>query len=164
MPLELFSVEFFMNDIDFTRLLARITHLAIGSLDVPWERLAQIPKLTHLSVSEYNALSSFQAALTHCKSVEVLVVVCETRARREACVALCAALAADPRLVVLVVADYRHNWERGARGGEDHWLRAEAVVRDRRVGETECRDGKGIQWDVVQVSATARQKQLRQVD
>jgi hypothetical protein len=39
----------------------------------------------------------------------------------------------DPRVVELSITDYRADWECGARGGEDYWVRAELVIRGRRV-------------------------------
>ncbi|KAJ7099826.1 hypothetical protein C8R44DRAFT_988622 [Mycena epipterygia] len=143
LPLQRLSTSLqslFSNEIDFTHpLFAQITHLEMGdfmvSREVAWEKLAQIPELTHLSVSEYTSIPICQAALAHCKSLAVLVLACGTEARLDACVPHCATLAVDPRFVMLVVTDYRHNWERGARGDEDHWSRAEALVRKRRAEE-----------------------------
>jgi hypothetical protein len=42
----------------------------------------------------------------------------------------------DPRFVRLVVEDRLTNWEKAARGGEDYWVVASALVKKRRGGGT----------------------------
>ncbi|KAJ7204222.1 hypothetical protein C8J57DRAFT_1485453 [Mycena rebaudengoi] len=41
----------------------------------------------------------------------------------------------DPRVVLLVVADRRVDWETGARGGDDYWIAAERLVEKHRAGD-----------------------------
>lgn len=41
----------------------------------------------------------------------------------------------DSRLVAMAFIDYTEDWEIGARGGDDYWVRAEAFVARKRRGE-----------------------------
>lgn len=47
-----------------------------------------------------------------------------------------AAIATDLRFVVLLATHRILDWEKGARGGVDYWVRADELVRKRRSGET----------------------------
>jgi hypothetical protein len=43
----------------------------------------------------------------------------------------------DARLVVATYIDYYSDWERGAKGGKDIWIRAEEFMTRKRRGEVE---------------------------
>ncbi|KAJ6542550.1 hypothetical protein B0H10DRAFT_1970496 [Mycena sp. CBHHK59/15] len=126
--------------LDFAHpLFAQITHLDVYDNDgwETWSNVSQIPRLTHLSFHESQIPNPVcQGALTHCKALEVLVIVCSTQYILDNDAPDRAALAPDPRFVMLVVVDPLVDWETGARGGEDYWDRAEAFVEKRRSGET----------------------------
>ncbi|KAJ7142715.1 hypothetical protein C8R44DRAFT_726045 [Mycena epipterygia] len=102
-----------------------------------WSRLAEMPCLTHLSVQNRAfAGNLYYGALRDCKSLEALAVIFSNANILEAFVASYAALATDPRLVMLVVMNRPRDWEMGAKGDEDSWVRVDELVRRRRSGET----------------------------
>ncbi|KAJ6480418.1 hypothetical protein C8R45DRAFT_1155492 [Mycena sanguinolenta] len=116
-------------------LFSHITHLDILDLRIDgwrtWSGLAQMPKLTHLaSFQAAMSASVVQGVLKHCKRLEVLVFVYNSQAQLEGAHAS-AQLTDDPRFVMLVVDDRLVDWEVGARGGEDHWAVANALVKKR---------------------------------
>ncbi|KAJ7670760.1 hypothetical protein DFH06DRAFT_141753 [Mycena polygramma] len=125
---------------DFTHsLFAAITHLDVWtpmSTQRDWEHwsgLPQIPHLSHLSFHDSPNISNVlcQAALTHCISLKVLVIVATDSHLDRSEVA-----AGDPRLVVVYVSDFLGEWASGAQGGVDYWVRAEQLVEQRRSGMT----------------------------
>ncbi|KAJ7142734.1 hypothetical protein C8R44DRAFT_866039 [Mycena epipterygia] len=102
-----------------------------------WSRLAEMPCLTHLSVQNRAfAGNLYYGTLRDCKSLEALAVIFSNANILEAFVASYAALATDPRLVMLVVMNRPRDWEMGAKGDEDSWVRVDELVRRRRSGET----------------------------
>ncbi|KAF7368607.1 hypothetical protein MVEN_00184600 [Mycena venus] len=118
-------------------IFSQLTHLDILDPHVEidewrtWSGLAQIPRLTHLSTRTHMSESVLHGVLQHCKLLQVLVWVYgiqelldENRARAE--------LTDDPRFVTLVSGELLLDWEAGARGGEDYWARANALVKKRR--------------------------------
>jgi hypothetical protein len=120
---------------------ANITHFDIwyfiGERWYFWSKLAKMPRLTHLSFHNHWLPNDvFQGALEHCKLLKVLALVytCPKALRAESPDR--AELATDPRFLMILVSDYLGDWETGARGGEDYWVRAEEWVRQRRSGET----------------------------
>ncbi|KAJ7138377.1 hypothetical protein C8R44DRAFT_342749 [Mycena epipterygia] len=128
---------------DFTDpLCAQITHLGVsdyrdGGLDT-WSRIAKMPLLTCLSFHQDGISNSFcKYVLKRCASLEVLVMVCGDYPTLVLRAPGRAELADDPRFVMLVVTDFTQDWETGARGGEDYWVRARALVNKRRSGEME---------------------------
>ncbi|KAF8170990.1 hypothetical protein K438DRAFT_1982271 [Mycena galopus ATCC 62051] len=133
-----------MAQSDFTHpFFAHITHLSVGGELVqgtyndpaPWFGLSFIPHLTHLAWNIYRIPRGISVhALAACPRLQVLVLT-----HRDLDTAISwpvePQMTADPRLVVLAVADTDVDWEIGARGGENKWVRAEAHVRRRRAGE-----------------------------
>ncbi|KAJ7722443.1 hypothetical protein DFH07DRAFT_856963 [Mycena maculata] len=108
--------------------LTHLTHLGIrdwrdNALD-PWYGLSLIPRLTHLSFYDLNAVVlATVGVLQRCQSLGLLVILCGNQFRfnwaldvRDTPVEK---LVADPRFCMLVVHDHWHDddWEVGARGG-----------------------------------------------
>jgi hypothetical protein len=132
---------------DFSHpLFSQITHLFLLDSDRggdwgTWSTLAQIPRLTHLSFySSRMANSVCRGALEHCKALEVLAIWCANQTKLETNIPRRAELAYDVRFVMVVVEgveEFLADWESGAQGGEDYWVRAEALVQKRRAGETD---------------------------
>ncbi|KAJ6610646.1 hypothetical protein B0H10DRAFT_2224807 [Mycena sp. CBHHK59/15] len=122
-------------------LFAQITHLHLFDWRSRewdgWSGLARIPRLTHLSFSKIGIADCVcRGALLHCKALEVFAILYSSRFDLDDRGPDHAALATDPRLVLLVVRNYWIEWGTGARGGEDYWVRADALVKQRRSGET----------------------------
>jgi hypothetical protein len=65
----------------------------------------------------------------------VLVSVWGNQATLEASASHFVDAAAVPRFVMLVVCDLAIDWDVGARGGEDFWVRADEIVKMRLAGE-----------------------------
>ncbi|KAF7364067.1 hypothetical protein MSAN_01065500 [Mycena sanguinolenta] len=123
----------------------RLTHLDL--FEVPasesWTTdLCRLPRLTHLS---FNFDADFRPTrknidatacrliLAGCKSLEVLVLVYLDESSREEFD--CQYFSNDPRSVTVVVEDFLGDWERGATGRDDYWIRAESFIQKRRRGE-----------------------------
>ncbi|KAJ7447466.1 hypothetical protein FB451DRAFT_1411881 [Mycena latifolia] len=71
------------------------------------------------------------------KSLRVLVLKLLVKQLRDGPVSARAELAAqDPRFVMVAVKHPADDWENAARTGEDFWVRAEALVEERRAGRT----------------------------
>ncbi|KAJ7853153.1 hypothetical protein B0H14DRAFT_2580546 [Mycena olivaceomarginata] len=100
-----------------------------------------MPSLTHLSFYDYLIPDKVcLGALIHCKLLEVLAIVWPAQALSKI-KPVELALRADPRFVVVGVCGMlKDDWERGARGGENHWVVAKEHVKSRVSGET---DGEG---------------------
>ncbi|KAJ7182322.1 hypothetical protein C8R43DRAFT_1115963 [Mycena crocata] len=105
-----------------------------------WAGLAALPRLTHLSFNDDVSVGLCESVLRHCGGLEALVVVWSSRQLLEdmADVYTHASIAADPRFAMIVIRRYAEDWERGASGGEDYWVRADALIKRRRAGETKC--------------------------
>ncbi|KAJ7142731.1 hypothetical protein C8R44DRAFT_974319 [Mycena epipterygia] len=102
-----------------------------------WSKLAEMPCLTHLS--SYNNsfdLNFCHGILLHCKSLEALAIFFSNATILRAFAPSYATIATDPRFVMLVVMNRLRDWEMGAKGDEDRWVRADELVRRRRSGET----------------------------
>ncbi|KAJ7144498.1 hypothetical protein C8R44DRAFT_760013 [Mycena epipterygia] len=122
-------------------IFTNITHLALyghpGHGWDTWSGLAQIPGLTHLSFHNYGIdLPICHGALLHCKALEVLANVFPSKDYLNPFPDY-VTVTADPRFVVLVVPDFIMigDWEVGAWGGADCWVRASELVRKRRSGQ-----------------------------
>ncbi|KAJ6573610.1 hypothetical protein B0H10DRAFT_1964017 [Mycena sp. CBHHK59/15] len=101
-----------------------------------WSGLTLIPQLTHLSFHDDHIPNSVcQSALVHLKSLDVLAIVFSSRALLDMFVPDHEVFVTDPRFVLLMVTDPLEDWETGARGGEDYWARADALVKTRRAGQ-----------------------------
>ncbi|KAJ7925126.1 hypothetical protein B0H13DRAFT_1976177 [Mycena leptocephala] len=142
-------VNFFRTPIiNFSHpVFSNVSHLAShdwsGCRTQTWSRIAAMPQLTHLSFrNNYAPNSLCHDILVQCKSLKVLVIVCSSHAHLDEEILNRAPLAreGDPRFVVLLVLDNElaSDWQTGARGGEDYWVRAEAFVEKCRLG-----NGKG---------------------
>ncbi|KAJ7873185.1 hypothetical protein B0H13DRAFT_2058807, partial [Mycena leptocephala] len=132
---------------DFSHpFFSQITHLFLLDSDRDgdwgtWSTLAQMPRLTHLSFySSRMANSVCRGTLEHCKALEVLAIWCVNQTKLETNIPRRAELAYDVRFVMVVVEGvekFLADWESGAQGGEDYWVRAEALVQKRRAGDTD---------------------------
>ncbi|KAJ6488416.1 hypothetical protein DFH09DRAFT_1377612 [Mycena vulgaris] len=133
--------------IDFVHpLFTQITHLDL--LDdahgawTDYTGLAGLPHLTHLSFDlslatrthTMLAASIVDGVLAYCPALRVLVLLWSV-ALRDAikldtgAVGEIAALAKDGRVVMTLLSlTYKQDWQSGARGGEDYWMRAEGLV------------------------------------
>ncbi|KAF7346764.1 hypothetical protein MSAN_01814900 [Mycena sanguinolenta] len=133
-------------------LFESVTHLDLyhesglqeDDIDLNWEtwsELASIPVLTHLALSHSIACSILSQVVSQCRRLAVTIVAAYPW-EREVSVRYSQNLgSADARVVVMVLsADYNGDWELGARGGEDFWIRAETFVNRKRAGEidTSC--------------------------
>ncbi|KAJ7628261.1 hypothetical protein DFH06DRAFT_1226635, partial [Mycena polygramma] len=125
-----------------------VTHLSLcqTSWVAPWQRqwhgwgsLASLPALTHLSLSGDLSRDILPNVLAKCPRLIVAITVFWGDYEREKAIGFARDLIVrDPRIVVTVVPDYTEDWEIGARGGADYWVRAEEfVARKREEGETE---------------------------
>ncbi|KAJ7111263.1 hypothetical protein C8R44DRAFT_883087 [Mycena epipterygia] len=130
---------------EFTHpLFATITHLILTHLNLMkpgfhWTHfsgLAQMPCLTHLSFDDIlSPVVVCEHALRDCESLEVLALSFSKMVLVESLVDTYAPLATDPRFVMLLATHRIRDWETGARGGDDYWVRADELVRKRRSGE-----------------------------
>jgi hypothetical protein len=97
-----------------------------------WSGLGSVPRLTHLSFEQDTVpVAIWHSALAQCAVLKVLVVLCDSASAIKI-PAPYESVGTDPRFVHLRLADYLADWECGARGGEDYWARADAVVNARR--------------------------------
>ncbi|KAJ7149304.1 hypothetical protein C8R43DRAFT_1007639 [Mycena crocata] len=126
---------------DFSHpLFAKITHPELGSRhdddSMDWSTLAHMVALTHLSFHN-NWVSSYacQLALNRYPVLRVLAIVCLNEATLVRIAPEFAAVAVDIRFAMVVVRNDLEDWERGARGGEDYWTAAEALVSKRSTGD-----------------------------
>ncbi|KAJ7863381.1 hypothetical protein B0H13DRAFT_2070556 [Mycena leptocephala] len=130
-------------------ILGLITHLHIHSHDFTDPnksslQLGRLPRLTHFSVRRLEAgpflqdpnyqRRFFDGVLIHCKSLEVLVVIHSDWYDWERFRLNHHYFDKDPRSVIVTVPDM-DDWENGATGGEDHWIKAERFIQKRRSGE-----------------------------
>ncbi|KAJ7137626.1 hypothetical protein C8R43DRAFT_1202884 [Mycena crocata] len=75
----------------------------------------------------------------HCISLEVFVFRYKNEVLRD-CLHYYAYFADEPRAVVLGVDDFLKDWEIGAEGGVDYWVRAERFIKQRQSGEINPRE------------------------
>ncbi|KAJ7111270.1 hypothetical protein C8R44DRAFT_799234 [Mycena epipterygia] len=142
LPLRRLSVDlaYLFRSPDFTHpVFGTITHLSLTRPGFHWTHfsgLAQMPCLTHLSYDDIlSPLVVCEHALRDCKSLEVLALSFSNMILLEPLVDTYAPLATDPRFVMLLATHRVRDWETGARGGDDYWVRADELVRKRRSGE-----------------------------
>ncbi|KAF7362822.1 hypothetical protein MVEN_00632000 [Mycena venus] len=103
-----------------------------------WSHLATLAALTHLCLSKALSVDILQPTVTNCPRLVVVITAFWSSADAWCASAFAQALTiTDPRIVVLVVGDFKEDWEAGARRGEDFWTRAEAFVVRKHKGEIE---------------------------
>ncbi|KAJ6481931.1 hypothetical protein C8R45DRAFT_1100327 [Mycena sanguinolenta] len=123
--------------IDFTHpLFSRITHLELrdgleGARWEQWRGLTTIPNLTHLAFLMEKSLLIFQNTLAACSGLQVLVYLYY---HPHPGIGLWA-LAHDTRFVCIPAPSFYTDWQIGARGGDDFWVRAEKITAQRNSGE-----------------------------
>ncbi|KAJ6538382.1 hypothetical protein DFH09DRAFT_1398769 [Mycena vulgaris] len=128
-------------------IFSRLTHLDLFDVDDyashEWPaRFSQIPCLTHLSfnltshrMQDHHAL--FHGVLSHCKLLEVLILVCSDEHLLLERLEDYHYFGDDARSVLMAVDDFLEDWEISADGGADYWVRAESFIRKRNCGEIE---------------------------
>ncbi|KAJ7115091.1 hypothetical protein C8R43DRAFT_125042 [Mycena crocata] len=141
MPLQRLSCDleslFYGWGMDFTHpMFAQLTHLDFLSVPTNWEScttgvgVGQLPRLTHLSFGlsvrcGEAAHLRFRAFLANCELLEALVLVTKDGDRLRGY----EYFADDPRAVVMfMLQNLLEDWEIGADGGEDHWVRADRFI------------------------------------
>ncbi|KAJ6481923.1 hypothetical protein C8R45DRAFT_1003463 [Mycena sanguinolenta] len=143
MPLRRMSTNlanlFSSGGIDFMHpLFSRITHLQVwDNLDTTrwedWRGLAAIPNLTHLAFLMTKSFLIFQNTLAACPGLKVLIYQYSSLSDNPEFGV--ESLAHDTRFVCLHAKSFYVEWQRGARGGEDFWVRAEKFIARRNCGE-----------------------------
>ncbi|KAF7362785.1 hypothetical protein MVEN_00628200 [Mycena venus] len=131
------------------RSLSSLTHLEIyselSSEDPNWTnwlQFASLPALTHVCLSGEFPDDVLPRALVGCPSLIVGIVAfwdSHGAVENEAAEFAESLNSTDPRVVVMVIPKYKDDWESGARGGSDFWMRAEAFVLRKRKGEIEAK-------------------------
>ncbi|KAJ7918169.1 hypothetical protein B0H13DRAFT_2438177 [Mycena leptocephala] len=128
---------FFTAGINFTHsLFAHLTHLALLFRAEPnaqwdeWKGLALIPNLTHLAFVHERSLPVFQGALATCSALQVFVYLSSWDQGL-------GSLAQDTRFVCMITPPFIRDWQIGARGGDDFWVRAEQFIAKRISGEVD---------------------------
>ncbi|KAJ7444647.1 hypothetical protein B0H11DRAFT_2249922 [Mycena galericulata] len=135
--MDLYSLFGDTDLVDFSLpLFTTITHLdlfdIISELVEPWSNLALLPALTHLALLAITPLDVKIQVLHNCPHVEVLVSM---HTRPESFEEL--AFAEDVRFVSMSLSNkqYKLDWNSGANGGMDFWVRADKFVAMKRRGE-----------------------------
>ncbi|KAJ6458042.1 hypothetical protein C8R47DRAFT_1203298 [Mycena vitilis] len=126
-----------------------VTHLSLfyqprGSMQeqwCDWASLAALPALTHLSLSKNLARDILREALAECHNIVVVIAIIwghYPHGRASAIEFAQGLTVSDLRIAVVLIPHYSKDWEIGARGGPDYWVRAEAfVARKLEQGGTE---------------------------
>ncbi|KAJ7633912.1 hypothetical protein DFH06DRAFT_1222057 [Mycena polygramma] len=128
-------------------LFRSVTHLDLCFLDendavLPiwreWSHLASLPALSHLCLSELLHTEVLLRALTECTRLSLVIAAFWELYATGNVEALAGSLSIrDPRCVVMIVTDFEEDWNTGARGGADFWVRAEEFIARKRRGEIE---------------------------
>ncbi|KAJ7673883.1 hypothetical protein DFH06DRAFT_751024 [Mycena polygramma] len=125
-------------------LFLYVTHLELFKPSLPlvapvwqdWCHLGSLPALTHLSLSEPFHTQVLPGAIADCRLLSVAVLAFWAEYQHAEAAVLAENLAVnDPRVVVMVTVSYIADWEIGARGGDDLWIRAEQFISRKRRGE-----------------------------
>lgn len=134
---------FFTAGINFTHsLFAHITHLVLeehinSSQWDEWKGLALIPHLTHLAFVFERSLPVFHGALAACPVLQVLVLLdMHFLSMPDTGMGL-ESLADDTRFVSVRIPPRAQDWQIGAWGGDDFWVRAEKFIAKRVSGEVD---------------------------
>ncbi|KAJ7662164.1 hypothetical protein DFH06DRAFT_1471732 [Mycena polygramma] len=134
---------FFMGGIDFTHsLFTHITHLELMedlffAQREDWKGLSLIPNLTHLAFLVKKSLPIFQCALTACSALQVLIFVHIHHLNIQDVGFGLESLAHDTRFICMPASPLSQDWQIGARGGDDFWVRAEKFIAKRVSGEVD---------------------------
>ncbi|KAJ7464133.1 hypothetical protein FB451DRAFT_1264721, partial [Mycena latifolia] len=100
-----------------------------------WRRLADLPALTHLCLTQKFERYIECTVLEQCPRLHVLV---RLWFQNNGPVEDMQFSITDSRLVVMWLAEnYRADWEAGVRGGDDFWARAERFIERKLRGEIE---------------------------
>ncbi|KAF7350618.1 hypothetical protein MSAN_01621900 [Mycena sanguinolenta] len=109
-----------------------------------WSPLATLPALTHLCLTRFLSEAILQSALANCPGLTIAITAfwAEFVSTPEEALEWARTFAqgltfTDPRIVVTVVLDHIDDWEKGARGGDDYWERADIFLQRKRMGEIE---------------------------
>ncbi|KAJ7230844.1 hypothetical protein B0H12DRAFT_221117 [Mycena haematopus] len=135
-------------DIDFTHpLFSHITHLELRAAlhraewD-QWKGLATVPNLTHLAFLGGKSLSIFRNTLAACPKLQVLISL---HVQDDPGVGL-ESLAHDTRFVCIPAPPFYTDWQIGAHGGEDFWVRAEKFIAQRNRYEVDRETFVVLKW------------------
>ncbi|KAJ7699046.1 hypothetical protein B0H17DRAFT_1049990 [Mycena rosella] len=119
-----------------------VTHLELlddlGTKTEVWmKRLSTLSTLTHLSFSppDGDNLPLMQNILAATPRIQVLLISFFFGEEEDARLVAARIKFVDARLVVGMYGDYRADWERGARGGDDQWIRADGFVARKGAGK-----------------------------
>ncbi|KAJ7165155.1 hypothetical protein C8R46DRAFT_1098307 [Mycena filopes] len=131
---------FFTTSINFSHsLFAHITHLEVmDDLEADtahWADLARIPHLTHLAFLVERSLPILTSALKTCPVLRVLVLLSTSYQMLMDTGLGLETLAQDTRFVCMQAPPTVKDWQIGARGGDDFWVRAEKFIARRLSGE-----------------------------
>ncbi|KAF8201865.1 hypothetical protein K438DRAFT_1932688 [Mycena galopus ATCC 62051] len=139
MPLRRLCISLTPRDaIDFFHSpFLHLTHLEIRDYieHAPWAQwkgLALIPNLTHLAFLLEKFVAIFEGALAACPRLQVLVYLYP----RRLCIGL-EQLAHDIRFVCIRAPNFVADWQIGASGGDDFWVRAKKFIVQRNSGEVD---------------------------
>ncbi|KAJ7124126.1 hypothetical protein C8R43DRAFT_958810 [Mycena crocata] len=124
-------------------LFSTLTHLDVFDKDYPedgrkWADLATLPNLTHLCFQDWVSGAMLRMILSTCARLHVFVNRWSHRRAPAARSVAARPPVTDPRFVMLFVGDYSAEWEIGARGGEDFWVRASRFLAQKRNGEVQA--------------------------
>ncbi|KAJ7342758.1 hypothetical protein DFH08DRAFT_962804 [Mycena albidolilacea] len=99
---------------------------------------SKLPALTYLAFNTQPNPLVLQKLLTSYPQLHVLIVAFNAKEEDLAVGYMEELTIADPRLAVATYANYYIDWELGARGGDDLWVRSEGFVSRKRRGEIEA--------------------------
>ncbi|KAJ7628221.1 hypothetical protein DFH06DRAFT_1226539 [Mycena polygramma] len=125
-----------------------VTHLDLyipeDKVDLPpsvwqeWSHLASLPALSHLCLSQRLHADVLPRALAECAGISIAVAAFwDIYDMEDAVEFVDSHTIRDPRFVVMVVPNCEADWNTGARGGADFWVRAEEFLARKRRGEIE---------------------------
>ncbi|KAF8201877.1 hypothetical protein K438DRAFT_1965329 [Mycena galopus ATCC 62051] len=126
------------TDIDFFHsIFSHLTHLELrdhleGATWAQWKGLALIPNLTHLACWMERSIAILEGALAACPRLQVLVYLYWGGAG----IGL-ELLAHDIRFLCILAPNSVADWQIGASGGDDFWVRAETFIAQRNSGEVD---------------------------
>ncbi|KAJ7737351.1 hypothetical protein B0H16DRAFT_1891686 [Mycena metata] len=125
---------FFPAPIDFAHpLFAHLTHLELvdnfrqSDWD-GWKGLALIPNLTHLAFLFEIPAPIINGALADCPALQILIILESWPTEVSV---------QDPRFLIMKAPPLFEDWNIGARGGDDLWVRAEKFIARRKSSEVE---------------------------